>query len=108
MQIQRDISELLEGELAEKIPGLVTFTHVKLSDDLRYAKVFYSYLGDEANRPLLEGYLLRERKRIRSQVGRHLHVRHVPELDFKFDPSIEEGVRIEQLLGEIKKDKLED
>jgi len=108
MQIQRDISVLLESELAERIPGLVTFTHVKLSDDLRNARVYYSYLGKEDDRSRVDEYLMRERKRIRSQVGRNLHVRHIPELDFKFDPSVEEGMRIEKLLDNIKREHGED
>jgi ribosome-binding factor A len=104
MQIQRDISRLLEQELAEHVPGMVTFTHVKLSDDLRNARVYFSYLGDDDNRARVEEYLMRERKRIRSQVGRNLRVRQIPEIDFKFDPSVEHGLRIEQLLEEIKKE----
>jgi ribosome-binding factor A len=108
MQIQRDISELLERELAERVPGLVTFTHVKLSNDLRHAQVYYSYLGAEENREVVNQYLMRERRRIRSQVGQHLRVRHIPELDFKFDPSVEKGMRIEQLLDELKKESSED
>jgi ribosome-binding factor A len=104
MQMQRDISKLLEQELAERVPGMVTFTHVRLSDDLRNARVYFSYLGAEDDRARVEEFLLRERKRIRSQVGRNLRVRHIPELDFKFDPSVEHGLRIEQLLEEIKKE----
>ncbi len=104
MQMQRDISKLLEQELAERVPGMVTFTHVKLSDDLRNARVYFSYLGNETDRAYVEEYLMRERKRIRSQVGRELRVRHIPELDFKFDPSVEQGLRIEELLEEIKKE----
>jgi ribosome-binding factor A len=104
MQIQRDISKLLEGDLAERIPGLVTVTHVKLSNDLRNALVYYSFLGNEDDRPRVAEYLLRERRKIRSLIGRGLHVRHIPELDFKFDPSILEGMKIEQLLDNIKRD----
>lgn len=108
MQIQRDISSLMVRELAERIPGMVTFTYVKLSNDLRQALVYYSYLGPEDNRPMLEEFFLRERRRIRSQVGKGLHIRHIPELDFKFDASIERGMRIEQLLEDIHKDDGED
>lgn len=108
VQIQKDISSLLEPELAERVSGMVTFTHVKLSDDLRHAQVYYSFLGNEEDRARAGEYLKRERKRIRSQVGRNLHVRHVPELNFKFDPSVEEGLKIEQLLEEIKRERCED
>ena len=98
----RDISSLLEPEMPGVASGMVTFTRVKLTDDLRYARVYYSYLGDASDRDAVGEYLEREKGRIRSQVGRRLRVRHIPELEFKFDPSIEEGIRIEQLLNEIK------
>lgn len=108
VQILRDISELLQGELHTVVPGLVTFTKVKLTDDLRHARVYYSYLGEAEQRETLELHLSQQKGRIRSQVGRGLHVRFVPEIEFKFDPSIEEGIRIEQLLNEIKGEGTED
>ena len=101
-QIHRDLSSLLERELAEIARGMLTFTRVKLSDDLRHAKVYYSFLGKPEDRQQVEDYLLRRKKRIRSRVGKKLYVRNIPEIEFKFDPSIEEAIRIEQLLNEIK------
>lgn len=101
-QIHRDISALLERGLSDFGPGIVTFTRVKLSDDLRHARVYYSYLGSAEDRDRVTGYLLRERKRIRHQVGQKLRVRVIPEIDFTFDPSIEEGIKIERILEELK------
>jgi len=98
----RDISLLLEPELAEYARGLVTFTRVRLTDDLRYAKVYYSYLGPAEDRERVGEFFVRERKRIRGDVGRLMRVRNIPELTFVFDPSVEQGIRIEQLLNEIK------
>jgi ribosome-binding factor A len=105
VQIQRDISLLLQTELAGQIPGMVTLTHVKLSDDLRYARCFYSYLGRQEDLALVDEFFLRESKHLRSLVGRNLRIRHIPELSFKYDPSVEHGARIEQLLEEINKDR---
>jgi len=107
-QIRRDISQLLEHELAEKFKGMVTFTRVKLSDDLRYAKIYYSYLGDDENRTRVDNYFNHKNKQIRSLVGKNLNIRHIPELNFVFDPSIEEGMRIEQLLNELKRENKEE
>jgi ribosome-binding factor A len=101
-QILRDLSRLMENELAELGAGMVTFTHVKLSDDFRYATVYYSVLGKENDRHVIADYLEREKKHIRHILGRNLRLRHIPELTFKYDSSIEEGIRIEQLLNEIK------
>ena len=107
-QILRDISKLLDSELAEVSRGMLTFTRVKLSDDLRYATIYYSFLGEAEDRQRLEEYLVRHNGRIRSQVGKSLRVRIIPELTFKFDPSVEEGIRIEKLLNEIKSESEQD
>ena len=104
-QMLREISTLLDSELADISRGMLTFTRVKLSDDLRYAKIYYSFLGDDESRERVENYLFGEKKRIRAMIGKNLHVRHIPEIEFKFDPSIEEGVRIEKLLNEINREK---
>lgn len=106
-QILRDISVLLEQDLAELGAGLVTFTKVKLSDDLRYATVYYSSLGDDGKRERVKQYLDAESRRVRMEIGRQLSIRHIPEFAFKFDPSIEQSVRIEQLLNEIKSQRPE-
>jgi len=107
-QMHRDISQVMERELSELTRGMLTFTRVKLSDDLRYATVYYSFLGSDEDRTRVEEYLVRHNGRIRSQVGKSLRVRHIPELTFKFDPSVEAGIRIEQLLNEIKSESDQD
>jgi len=102
--ILRDVSALLINELSELFKGMVTFTRVKLTDDLRYAKIYYSYLGEVDNRPRIENYFTKKNKQIRSMVGKNLQVRYIPEITFVFDPSVEEGIRIEQLLNELKRE----
>jgi ribosome-binding factor A len=99
-QMLRNISILMQDELTDQIPGLVTFTHVRVSDDL--ATAYYSVLGKATDRETVAGYFAHERKRLQHLIGRNLRLRRIPELTFKYDPSIEEGIRIEQLLDEIK------
>lgn len=101
-EILRIISHLFEREVTGHWKGLVTFTQVRLTGDLRNATVFFSHLGDAEELPRVIEYFMRERYKIRSLVGRQLRIRHIPELQFKFDPSIEEGLKIERLLNEIK------
>jgi ribosome-binding factor A len=103
--ILRDISVLLDRELADIAPGLTTFTAVRLTGDLRYAKVYYSFLGDEQSHQRVEQYLQRQRRRIRSEIGKNLRIRHIPEIVFKYDPTVEEGIRLDQLFNEIKRDR---
>jgi ribosome-binding factor A len=103
--MRRLLAEIWDEEYAEEIPGMLTFTQVRLSSDLRYARAYWSYLGTPENRDSAQGLLERETRNLRRLVGKNLHLRHIPELSFKFDPSVEEGVRIEQLLNEIKSER---
>ena len=104
-QILRELAAVLEQELGERFKGLVSFTHVRLSDDLRNASVFYSYLGKEEVKPKIADFFENEKGRIRSLIGKGLHMRHIPELLFKFDPSIEEGIKLEKLFQRIKNER---
>ncbi|RKX26220.1 MAG: 30S ribosome-binding factor RbfA [Candidatus Zixiibacteriota bacterium] len=104
-QILRDISTMLEIELSENISAMVTFTSVRMTNDLRQATVYYSVLGQENQRSEVQEYFIRENKRIRRMIGKKLRIRHIPELRFKFDPSVEEGIRIEKLLSNINNDE---
>jgi len=103
-QILRDISTMFDRELSEKIGSMLTFTHVKVSDDLRHATVYYSFLESAATKEQVQGLLESQAGRMRRDVGKGLNMRHIPEFSFKHDPSIAEGIRIEQLLNEIKRD----
>lgn len=104
VQILRELSTVMRDTLSEKFAGMVTFTRVRVTDDLRHATVYYSYLGNESDRQSVDSYFQRESGRIRKLAGGPLRIKHIPEFRFKFDPSIEEGIRIEQLLNEIKDD----
>lgn len=103
-QILRDISVFFQSQLNDKAPAMVTFTYVKLTEDLRYATIYYSCLGDDEKTTAVSHFLSREKKSIRQAVGKNLNTRFIPEFTFKYDPSIAEGIRIEKLLNEIKND----
>ncbi len=103
-QILRDLSLYLDNELSEKIHGMVTFTHVKLSNDLRYATVYYSFLGDEDKRESVHNFLEQKTKIMRAYLSKIMNIRNIPELTMKFDVTIEEGIKIERLLNEINEE----
>jgi ribosome-binding factor A len=104
-QILRNLPEAIAGPLEERFAGLVTFTRVHVTDDLRYCTVYYSYLGKETVRDSVEQFLQHQAGRIRKEVGGPLRIRHIPEFRFQFDPSVEEGLKIEKILNEIKNDR---
>src|SRR5262245_44869267 len=103
-QLRIELSEIIEREIHDPRVGLTTVTAVKVSPDLRHGRVFVTVLGDAAQRKkALEG-LRSAASFIRRSLSQRLHhLRRIPELSFDYDESVEEGIRIEELLDQIKK-----
>lgn len=99
--IKKEMSQILQQELKDPRIGFVTVTGVDLTNDLSQATVYLSVLGDDEQKASTLAALGRGSGFIRSELGRRIQLRHVPELIFKFDSSIEYGSRIEQLLDEL-------
>jgi len=92
------------GELKDPRIGLVTITGVKTSTDLRQARVFVSVLGSERKRErTLEG-LEAAHGVLQSRLARELRMKRTPQLTFEYDPSVERGVRMSQLIDELAPD----
>jgi ribosome-binding factor A len=104
-QLRIEISEILEREIQDPRIGLATITGVKISSDLRHARVFVTAFGGaEEHKRTIQG-LRSAASFIRRSLSKRLHhLKRIPELTFDYDESVEQGIRIEQLLGEIKSD----
>src|SRR5262245_58990196 len=103
-QLRMELSEIID-EIEDPRVGLTTVTAVKVSPDLRHARVFVSVLGDEAQtQKTLQGLSSAAQFARRSLSQRLTHLRRIPELTLAYDESIETGSRIEELLDQIKPD----
>ena len=104
-QIKKEIGMIVGTQLKNPKIGFVTITDVEITNDLQEATIFVSVLGtDYEKRQTLEG--LRESKGfLRSEIGKKIRLRKVPEIEFEFDYSIEYGDRIEQLLKQVKEEQ---
>ncbi|MFQ5899938.1 MAG: 30S ribosome-binding factor RbfA [Thermodesulfobacteriota bacterium] len=100
--IKRDISLILLNEIEDPQMGFLTITKVKMSDDLRIARIYYSILGGEKEKKNTQESLERTKGFVRRTLGKRLRIRYVPELIFRFDDSLEYGSRIESLINELK------
>jgi ribosome-binding factor A len=104
--IRSEIADILATKVKDPRVGFVTITTVDVTQDLRYAKVFVSIL--ESNAPsenkTLDG-LKRAAVFIRSELGRRLHIRYIPEITFRLDQTVEKTDRIMKLLDEIRHDQ---
>lgn len=107
-QMKRELSEIIAGQLKDPRLGFVTVTDVELADDLRFAKVFISILGDpDKQKETMKG-LKSAKGYIRRELGQRLQLRNCPDFDFRIDGSIAEGDKIDRLLNQIAQEKKPD
>jgi ribosome-binding factor A len=100
--IQREISELLEREVNDpRLSRLISVTEVSLSPDLKYAKVYVSTIGSEINKEDMLAGFNKASGFLRKELAAHLNLRHMPELSFHYDDSIERGARLLRLMAEL-------
>lgn len=100
--IRQEISQLLQREL--KDPRLGTFvavTEVDTSPDLRYAKVYISFISSQEERQNALNALSGASHFIRKELAKNLRLRRIPELSFHWDNSIEQGDRISRLIDQV-------
>ena len=101
--IRQEIAELLRREVKDPgLSGFISITAVETAPDLKYAKVFVSSLGGVAESDGILGGLRRAGGFIRAELTKKLDLRFAPELDFRWDESIEHGAHILDLLEQAK------
>jgi ribosome-binding factor A len=102
--VLREIADLLMKKLKDPRVTGITLTGIDVSRDLRHARVYFSLIGDEKQVLLAQAGLDSAKGFIKREIGLRTELRHVPELMFKHDPSLETGSRMEKLLQKIKED----
>ncbi|MCK4258677.1 MAG: 30S ribosome-binding factor RbfA [Halanaerobiales bacterium] len=101
--IKQEISVLIQRGLKDPRIGFVTVTDVEVTRDLRNAKVYISVFGDDEKKNESMKGLKTATGFIRREVGKHLRLRHIPEITFRFDESVQYGAHINELLTGINK-----
>jgi len=96
--IQRELAEILREALRDEIPGLVSITGVDMSRDLRHATTYVSLIGANDDGKALMDILKEHRYSLRSALSRSLNLRVTPEIHFRYDKTIEHGVRLSNLI----------
>ena len=111
----RRVNESVRQVLAEAVPdlkdpriGLVTVTGVDTTPDLRHATVFVSVLGSTRKRKATLIGLDAAHGLLQSRLARQLRMKRTPQLTFEYDPSVERGVRMSQLIDELAPDDTHD
>jgi ribosome-binding factor A len=101
--VREVLSEAL-GELKDPRIGFVTVTGVDTSPDLRHATVYVSVLGSPRKRRATLAGLTAAHGLLQGRLARELRMKRTPQLTFEYDPSVERGVRMTQLIDELAPD----
>ena len=101
-QLQRDLAELLRGEVKDPRLGMVTVSDVEVTRDLSVAKVFVSFLGAQQGVRESLALLADRASLLRHELGRLIRMRCLPELRFVYDDSVERGLKMDAILEDLK------
>ena len=106
--VKQQIAEILRREVHDPRIANITVTDVRLTDDLRSARIYVVELGKDRMSDDVGQGLSKARGFVRRELGKRLQLRYVPELSFFYDSSFEYGSKIDRLLKEIRKDEPDD
>ncbi len=102
--IKEEVSNIIHDELKDPRLGFITVTEVELTEDLRFAKIFFSVLGTKEEQKKSKKALDSALGFVRKLIGERIRLRFVPEIIFKEDKSSEYSSNIQRVLDEIKED----
>ena len=100
--LKREISNIVHDELKDSRLGFVTIMRVDLTSDLRYARIYFSVLGNEKEQKTTQEALESAKPFIRYLIAQRIKLRFVPEITFKLDRSVEYSIKIQEQLEKLK------
>ena len=107
-QILREIALLLIHRVMDPRVQGVTMTGIRLSPDLKKARVYFSVIGEQDRIEEARTGLERAKGFIKREIGHRLPLKYVPDLVFVYDPSLERGNHMDRLLEKIRDRKPDD
>lgn len=102
-ELKKELSQIISYELKNpEATGMISVTRVKITPDLKYAKVYVSILNSKNDEKTIEA-LKKSAGFIRSQIAKRVNLRITPELVFEKDDSMEYGMKIDSILKDLNK-----
>jgi len=106
--IRQEVSKILHNEIRDPRLGFLTVTGVELTNDLRYARIYFSVLGEDKDKKLALKGLNSAKGYIKGLLGDRIKLRFMPDIEFKIDETLERTQRIYDLFEKIKKERKDD
>lgn len=105
-EVRKEVSSIIQNELKDpRLSGLTSVTSVKVTRDLRYAKVYISIMGEDKEKTDSITALKSAAGFIRRELAHRVKLRYTPELIFELDTSIERGAYISKLIDKTLNDE---
>ena len=102
-ELKKELSQIISYELKNpEATGMISVTKVKITPDLKYAKVYVSILNSKDDEKTMEA-LKKSAGFMRSQIAKRVNLRITPELVFEKDDSMEYGMKIDAILKDLNK-----
>lgn len=102
---KEEIMDIIQRDLKDPRIGFVTVTRVEISVDLKHAAVFLSILGDKVKKEETLKAMERAKGHIRTELGKRVRLKFLPELEFVYDMTIEDSFRVSEILKKIHKER---
>ena len=103
--LKQEISKIILNDLKNPNIGFVTVTEVEVTDDLRHAKVYFSLYGAQDTQSKTLKALEHSIGFIRSEIGKRIRLKFVPQLSLQLDKSLEYSTHIQSILAQIKENE---
>ena len=102
-EIMREAERIIREDVSDpRTQCMFSITHVDVTRDLRYAKIYVSIYEEDKREPMMKA-LKSAAGFIRHNLGRRVQLRYTPELLFELDTTIEYGVHIASLINQVRK-----
>jgi len=102
-EIKHKLNTAMSKDLMELHLGLVTISKVRMTADLKMAKIYLTFLGNNYPVEKCLDKINFRKKHIRYLLGRNLKLKYTPELNFYYDDTLEYADKIQKLLNDVKK-----
>ncbi|MFT7235376.1 MAG: ribosome-binding factor A [Methylophagaceae bacterium] len=109
--IMRELAQMIQQEVSDPRVGMVTVSHVDITSDLKYAKVYVTRLnGVESEQEIDEciAGLTNAAGFLKRGIAKRVEIRTVPDLRFLYDKSLEHGFHMDELIAKANKDLSDD
>ena len=103
--IRQEISKIVQNEIKDPRLGFLTITAVELTRDLRYARVYFSVLGEGKDKRLALKGLTSAKGYIKGLLADRIKMKFMPDIEFKVDDSYEHTRRIHDILEKLEKER---